>query len=80
MQRSYDCQQSVVSINPIFTLDTLVLIGKFQENRNQLDGLMTLVEATTNAESAVIKKNADKFVEDYGAYTPKVSTVKRASV
>ncbi|XP_028406176.1 uncharacterized protein LOC114528698 [Dendronephthya gigantea] len=53
--------------------DSLKLIENFQENRNQLDGLMTLVDATTDAESDVIKKNADKFVEDYGAYTPMVN-------
>jgi hypothetical protein len=57
-----------------FTKDSLKLIRKFQENRQQLDSLMKLVNAITKGEPEKIKEHADKFVEQYGAYTPKVST------
>jgi hypothetical protein len=36
---------------------------------------MTLVNATTNGKPNIIKRNADKFIEDYGAYTPMVSGI-----
>ena len=62
----------------LFTKDSLKLIRKFQENRQQLDSLMKLVNAITKGEPEKIKEHADKFVEQYGAYTPKVSTKKHA--
>ncbi|CAB4044461.1 Hypothetical predicted protein, partial [Paramuricea clavata] len=51
--------------------DSLNLIRKFQKNRQQLDSLMKLVNAITKGLPEKIKEHADKFVEQYGAYTPK---------
>ena len=52
--------------------DSLELTKKFKENREQLDGLMEFVNATTNGETEKIKEQADKFVEKYAKYDPKV--------
>jgi hypothetical protein len=62
----------------LFTKDSLKLMRKFNENRQQLNSLMNLVNAIKKGEPKKIKEHADKFVEQYGAYTPKVSKTNKS--
>ena len=53
--------------------DTSALAKSFQENANQISNLDVMVNAIKENKIDQIGFDADKFVEAYGAYTPKVN-------
>lgn len=53
--------------------DMATIAAKFQENRNQIDGLLKLVESIEQNSLKDIDVDSERFIEAYGNYTPHVS-------
>lgn len=55
------------------TQDSLKLYKGFNENKDQLSSLETVVNKIKNGQSSNIGKDSTTFIEQYNSYTPKVS-------